>query len=175
MSTDPPSQHIVCDTGPLISLEKVTGGYHFIRRLYDRLIVPPAVMGELVAGQFETKEAYLHHFDAEDLVAVKHPTETSSTEAGEDKTEHLDEGEREAICLALELELPLLIEEEAGRDVARELGLHLSGIAGQLLKAVREEEISSDDASAKLTELRRAGRINRQIFEAVRAAFKNAS
>lgn len=75
--------------------------------------------------------------------------------------------------MALELELPLLIEEEAGRTVARELRLHISGIAGQLLKAAREEEISGNDASAKLTELRRAGRINQQIFDAVGTAIKN--
>ena len=98
MSTNPPRQ-VVCDTGPLISLEKITGGYRFIRRLYDRLIVPSAVMGELVAGQFETKHAYLRHFDVEDLVVVEQPAEPSSTG---DKIEHLDEGEREAIRLALE-------------------------------------------------------------------------
>lgn len=172
MSTNPPRQ-IVCDTGPLISLEKITGGYRFIGRLYDRLIVPPAVMDELVAGQFETKDAYLRHFNAEELVVVEPLVAPSSTEKIEDNTEHLDKGEREAIRLAFELELPLLIEEEAGRRVARELGLHISGIAGQVLKAVREEAISGDDASSKLTELRRAGRINRQVFEAVGAAIKS--
>ena len=172
MSTNPPRQ-IVCDTGPLISLEKITGGYRFIGRLYDRLIVPPAVMDELVAGQFETKDAYLRHFDAEDLVSVKHLGEPSSSGAIEDKTDHLDKGEREAIRLALELGLSLLIEEEAGRAVARELGLHISGVAGGLLKAVQEEAISVDTASAKLAELRRAGRINQQIFEAVSTAINN--
>lgn len=107
-------------------------------------------------------------------MVVKEPSKASVTEDFECKTGHLDEGERQALRLALELELPLLIEEEeAGRGVARELGLHISGIAGQLFKAVREEAISADDASTKLVELRRAGRINRQIFEAVDAAIKN--
>ena len=147
MSTNP-LRRIVCDTGPLISLEKITGGYYFIKRLYDRLIVPPAVMDELVAGQFETKDAYLRHFDVQDLVAVKPLAEPKSTGEIGNKTEHLDKGEREAIRLALELELPLLIEEEAGRTVARELGLHISGIAGQLLKAAREEE-SEDEVAAE--------------------------
>ncbi len=62
---------MVCDTGPLISLEKITGGYRFIGRLYDRLIMPSAVTDELVAGQFEAQEAYLRHFDAKGLVVVK--------------------------------------------------------------------------------------------------------
>lgn len=173
MSTDPPTRQIVSDTSPLISLEKITGGYRFIRRLYSRLVVPPAVIDELVAGQFQTKEAYLSHFDAEDFVVVKKLSETSSTEEIERQTRHLDEGERQAIQLALEQEMPLLIEEEAGRDVARALGIHISGIAGQLLKAAREEVISVEDASTKLVELMRAGRINRQIFEAVHDAMKN--
>ena len=177
MSTDPPPRQtprqIVSDTGPLISLEKITGGYRFIRRLYNRLLVPPAVMDELVAGQFETQEAYLRHFDAEDLVVVKQPSEVSSTKKIEGQTKHLDEGERQAIRLALELDLPLLIEEEAGRGVARALGLHISGMAGQLLKSVRERAISADDASNKLTELRWAGRINQHIFEAIRTAMKD--
>ena len=47
------------------------------------------------------------------------------------------------------MELPVLIEEEAGRGVARELGLHISGIAGQLLKTVRQDAISVDDASVR--------------------------
>ncbi len=166
-------RQIVCDTGPLISLEKIPGGYRFIGRLYDQLIVPPAVMDELVTGQFETREAYLRHFDAEDLITVTPLDSPRSTEEIQGKTVHLDEGEREAIQLALELELPLLIEEEAGRRVARKLGLQISGIAGQLLKALREEVISEDDASTKLTALRQAGRINREIFEAVDAAIRN--
>ena len=41
---------IVSDTGPLISLERMTGGFPFIRRLYDRIIVPPAVLDELGFG-----------------------------------------------------------------------------------------------------------------------------
>jgi predicted nucleic acid-binding protein len=68
-------------------------------------------MDELAAGQFETKNAYLRHFDAEGLVSAKRPSEEHSIEEVEDKTEHLDKGEREAIRSALELELPLLIEE----------------------------------------------------------------
>ena len=172
MSTSPLRQ-IVCDTGPLISLEKITSGYRFIGRLYDRLLVPPAVMDELVAGQFETKGAYLRHFDAEDLVSVEPVSEASSTGTLEDQTEHLDDGEREAIRLAIEQKLSLLIEEEAGRSMARELGIQISGIAGQLLKAARERLISAEESVSKLTELRRAGRINQQLFEAVRAAIDN--
>lgn len=162
------SRVIVCDTGPLISLEKLTGGYAFIRKLYDRLLIPPTVLRELVQGQFENADAYLDHFNVADLFHVEHPTADAPPE-----TASLDEGERQAIALALERRLPLLIEEEAGRTVARHLGLRISGIAGQLLKAVRVNVLPTAEASAKLDQLHRAGRINQRVFSAVHSAIQD--
>ena len=103
-------KRIVSDTSPLISLEKIDGGYTLFRRLYDKVFVPPAVLRELAAGLFESEEAYRSHFGIEDLLQVETPEHSEREE-----TEHLDPGEREAIALALEFDLPLLIEEEAGR------------------------------------------------------------
>ncbi len=37
----------VADTGALISLEKLTGGFLFIRKLYDRIYVPLQVLQEV--------------------------------------------------------------------------------------------------------------------------------
>jgi predicted nucleic acid-binding protein len=73
------------------------------------------VLRELAAGPFENEEAYLSHFGIDDLLRVETP-ERSAPE----NTQHLDAGEREAIALALEFDLPFLIEEEAGRTLARE-------------------------------------------------------
>ena len=160
-------KRIVSDTGPLISLEKITGGYLFIRRLYNRLIVPPAVLLELAAGAFESEAAYLRHYEIEDLIAVQSPSEV---EAENMAARPLDEGERQAIRLARELGLPLLIEEQAGREVAREMAVPISGIAGQLLRAVRKQAVVPEEAEGMLVQLRAAGRINRQVFEAVRCA-----
>ena len=160
-------KRIVSDTGPLISLEKITGGYLFIRRLYNRLIVPPAVLRELAAGAFESEAAYLRHYEIEDLIAVQSPSEV---EAENMAARPLDEGERQAIRLARELGLPLLIEEQAGREVAREMAVPISGIAGQLLRAVRKQAVVPEEAEGMLVQLRAAGRINRQVFEAVRGA-----
>jgi predicted nucleic acid-binding protein len=43
----------------------------------------------------------------------------------------------QAIQLALELALPLLIEEAVGRRVAQGMRIPISGIAGHVLKAFR--------------------------------------
>ena len=158
-------KRIVSDTSPLISLEKIDGGYTFFRQRYDRVLVPPAVLRELAAGPFDSEEAYLSHFGIDDLLRVEKPERSEREE-----TEHLDPGEREAIALALEFDLPLLIEEESGRAVARELEIRISGIAGQLLRAVREETIGTAQASRMLAELRGKGRINQQVFENVKRA-----
>ena len=78
-------------------------------------------------------------------------------------------GEAQAIQLALELALPLLIEETVGRRVARGLGIAISGIAGQILQAFRRGIITAQEARNKLLELFQAGRINRKIYEALLA------
>jgi hypothetical protein len=159
-------RQIVSNTGPLISLEKLTQGYAFIRHLYDTVIIPPAVLEEVAVGQFATPDEYLQHYAVGDLIemrAVSQPHELP-------EAERLHEGETQAIQLALELQLPLLIEETVGRRVAQSVGLQISGIAGQIIKAFRQSIIAAADAQDKLSELLRAGRINRKIYEALLAA-----
>lgn len=162
-------RRIVSDTGPLISLEKLSDGYRFIRLLYQRILIPEAVLRELAQGQFETEEDYLEHFGVRDLFDVR----TVPPDEPLPEIMPLDEGEREAIRLARFENLPLLIEEESGRQVARKLGMPISGIVGQLLKAVHLGVLSPAEAEHKLRELRMAGRINARIFEAVQQAIQN--
>ncbi|MBI5474845.1 MAG: hypothetical protein HY961_21095 [Ignavibacteriae bacterium] len=43
------AQNIVSNTGPIISLEHLPAGFKFIRKLYEKIILPEAVVEELVA------------------------------------------------------------------------------------------------------------------------------
>jgi predicted nucleic acid-binding protein len=52
---------IISNTGPLITLEKLSDGYGFIRKLYDRMLIPPTVLEELFQGQFVSAKAYIEH------------------------------------------------------------------------------------------------------------------
>jgi len=163
------ARKIVSDTGPLISLEKLSASYRFIRLLYDRILIPETVLQELAQGQFENEEGYLEHFRVGDLFEVRDvPSEEHFPE-----TKPLDKGERDAIRLARLENLPLLIEEEAGREVARNLGVPISGIAGQVLKAVHENLISPTEGKQKLRELSAAGRINARIHDAIAQAIQD--
>lgn len=151
---------IVSDTGPLISLEKITDGYGLMGKLYRQLLIPRGVAQELWPGMFASWDAYRKHYGLGDFVAVVEIQNVKSYPG----FETLDEGEKQAIHLALERRLPLLIEEEQGRQVAQALGLKVSGIAGQILKAYREKLMSADAAQAKLTELLKAGRIGKRLY-----------
>lgn len=161
-------RQIVSDTGPLITLEKLPDGYQFIRKLYSTIIIPPTVLTELVQGQFEHAEAYLSHYGIIDIIeVVAAPGGNSLLEL-----KALDLGEREAIQLSISRQLPLLIEEEAGRTAARKLGLRISGIAGQILLATRQGLIRAEEAEQKLRILYKARRINRTIYDGLLIAVR---
>ena len=159
-------RRIVSNTGPLISLEKLRQGYDFIRQLYDTIIIPPGVLAEVVEGQFATPHAYLQHYGIVDLIEIQ--AVSRSEQLPEVTRLHI--GEAQAIQLARELALPLLIEETVGRRVAQSLGISISGIAGQMLKAFHQGSLTAQEARDKLLELLQAGRINRKIYEALLAA-----
>ncbi len=38
---------IVSNTGPLISLEKLNDGFSFIRKLYEKILIPQKVLDEV--------------------------------------------------------------------------------------------------------------------------------
>jgi predicted nucleic acid-binding protein len=158
-------RRIVSNTGPLISLEKLYQGYDFIRQLYDTIIIPPGVLDEVAEGQFATPHAYLQHYGIVDLIEVRIVSRNESLP----EAARLHVGEAQAIQLALELALPLLIEETVGRRVAQGMGISISGIAGQVLKAFRQGGITAQEARNKLRELLQAGRINRKIYDGLLA------
>jgi predicted nucleic acid-binding protein len=87
---------IISNTGPLITLEKLSNGYGFIRKLYDQVLIPPAVLEELFQGQFISAEAYFEHYNVADLLEV-----VEVNQKIQPALEHLDGGEQEAIQLAL--------------------------------------------------------------------------
>ena len=58
----------------------------------------------------------------------------------------LDLGESEAIALALELELPLIIDEKKGRKIALKEGIQIIGLLGIIYLNIKKENISEVEA-----------------------------
>lgn len=156
-------REIVSDTGPLISLERLPDGYQWRRELYAGIRLPPSVTEELLAGGYQNLAAYEQHFGIDSLL------QTSTLRGGQVPPElaHLHPGETDAIRLALDLGLELLIEEEMGRRMAERLEVPYSGIAGQLLIAVQEGVLPKAEGRRQLRILFDRGRVNQRVFDTV--------
>ena len=85
----------------------------------------------------------------------------------------LDAGEAEAITLALERQLPILIDERKGRAIAQQKHLIVTGFAGLLLLAIRKNVLQPVSAQALLDQAIRNGfRMSDKLYQQVLAAYR---
>ena len=121
---------IVCNTGPLIALERV-GLLHLFGSLFGHVLVPAAVEREFLAGQ----PVGTSFFEARASGSIQ----VSVLEIAPDPLlkSLLDEGEAAVIQLAQALRIDqVLIDERKGRKVARDIyGLRTLGTVRVLLEA----------------------------------------
>lgn len=120
---------VVSDTSPIRALHHV-GLTKLLERLYGRVYVPGAVAEELrrAGPRFASFDVANYPF-----LIVESPQDERRVRELEGK---LDRGEAAAIVLALERAADVvLIDELAGRAVARELGLKVIGVLGVLSQA----------------------------------------
>lgn len=129
---------VVSDSTPLIHLAKI-GRLELLREFFGEIIIPEAVYRECV----------LEGGESEDAKAIKNAGWIKVEKISDERLRHtlmleLDEGESEAIVLALEKNAELiLIDDYDGREVARALGLRVVGTIGILLRAKFRGEIES--------------------------------
>lgn len=123
---------VVSDTSPIINLAAI-GQLELIPALFHQVVIPPAVFHEIVVqgvGLSGSKE--LQHANWIEVRACSDLQLLVSIKAQKDI--HL--GEAEALCLALELRADaILLDDAAGRDLARSYHLSFIGVLGVLLKA----------------------------------------
>ena len=115
----------VSDTSPLIAL-KHAGLLEKLSQLFQRIAVPPSVMRELSVKEKE-------YFRSLDFLSVEEPHDERLVAVLKTVA---DEGEAEAIALALEKNSLLVIDDLKGRKLARRLGLRIIGTLG-LLKVMK--------------------------------------
>ena len=123
---------VVSNTSPITNLAAV-GQLNLLQQLYTRIIIPQAVYQEMagvrytVPGTMEVQT--LSWIQTQEVIDRNLVTELQT---------ELDEGESEAIALAIELTADrLLIDDYAGRTVASRFGLNFTGVLGVLLVAKR--------------------------------------
>ena len=128
---------VVSDTSPIRAMAHL-GLLPLLSEIYGGVVIPQAVFSELLRkGKWfdSVPVAALSKFE------VRFPTD-------EIRITHeflqLDVGEREAIQLALELNADaLLIDEAAGRSVAKQYGLLTTGTLGVLSQAKQRGFVSA--------------------------------
>jgi len=142
---------IVADAGPLIGLARARV-LSLLESLYTNVLIPPAVEAELRVDSPLPGAVALGEALAAGWLQVADVPPTGSL-AGLEKL--LDRGEAQAICLAEDRGLRLLIDERLGRRVASRRGVTVIGTGAVLLAAKAAGHLVA--VSPVLVELERQG------------------
>jgi len=136
-----PLTYIVSDTGPIIGLCKI-GKIEILESLTNKTLIPPYVYKELF-GKIGF-ESHCIEKSLREFITVKEP-EVSLPGMPDASLAELGEGERQAILLAMSFgkNALLLMDDAAGRAVARKLHISLTGLVGLLLLSKEKGVIGS--------------------------------
>jgi uncharacterized protein len=120
---------VISNTSPIINLAAI-GQLSLLRQLYGQIVIPEAVYIEIVgrgAGQSGADEVA-----AADWIQTRQVANRTAVTALQIE---LDDGEAEAIALAVEASANLLLlDEELGRIIASRFGLRFVGLLGCLIE-----------------------------------------
>jgi len=136
-------QSIVSDTTTLIILGKL-GRYDLLENLFSKIYIPQEVMREI---DIKSDGVY-QEIEKNSLFETKEIKDMALFALLDGI---LDKGESEAIVLAKELELILLIDEKKG---AKNMGLSIIGLIGVLILNVKKNLISNQEALVILEEIK---------------------
>lgn len=142
---------VVADSTPLISLMKA-GQLSVLEALYGEVLIPQAVYTELTSNakcaaesEWIRTSSFLRLVFVQDQGAARQLRSATG----------LDAGESEAIVCAKENQADVvLMDEAAGRETARLMGLHIQGTIGVLLRAFDQKVLTADEADAAFRKLR---------------------
>ena len=154
---------VVSDTTPLISLMKI-GRLGLVEQLFGEIQIPDAVYTELITNtQFLEEAQQIQNSSFIKRVAIE---DNKSVDLLRRAT-GLDRGESEAIILSDICHADLLLMDEVkGRQVAKQMGLHLMGTVGMLRVAYEEKLFSYEDIIECIEVLRASGRhISDRLFK----------
>jgi uncharacterized protein len=124
---------IISNASPLINLARI-GKLDLLQQLYGEITIPEQVWREVVVEGVGQPGA-----DEVKAAAWIRRRAVVNTPLVRSLQQELDAGEAEAIALALEMGAELLLmDERLGRESARHLGVHYSGLIGVLVEAKRK-------------------------------------
>ena len=157
---------VVSDTTALIIFAK-SDSIWLLSNLFKKIYIPQAVYDELMAKNDIVKYR-VKQFDKIYLKSVSDKQILNRIERL-----NIDKGEIEAISLAIELDLRLIIDERKGRKIALNQGLRIVGILGILIENYRQSFLSFEEVELyfelfKTNGLRVSGELERMFFDRLR-------
>ena len=124
---------VVSDSTTLIILGDL-GKLVYLRNIFSTVFIPQKVYEEI---------NFKKDFALPEYIKVAEPKETEQLQ---ELKMLLDDGESEAIALALEKRLPLIIDEKKGRKIAKNLSLDILGLLGVVYLNIKKGFIGVEDA-----------------------------
>jgi uncharacterized protein len=124
---------VVCNATPLINFA-VINRLDILPAMFGQVVIPQAVYDETTDSGFPGSQVVLQAIDSGWLQVCTVSTVVTAIPPG------LDDGEREAIALALETgEQRILLDEREARKIAQSFGLQVIGTLGILLLAKNQQ------------------------------------
>ena len=143
---------IISDSSTLIILSDLNR-FNLLCNLFSQIIIPNAVYQEINAK----KEIILPNF-----IEV---CEVKNSEMVKNLNMLLDLGESQAIALALEMNLKLIIDEKKGRKIAINQGIKIIGLLGIIYLNIKKEFITKNEAKVFLNNAIKNGyRISQKLI-----------
>ena len=152
---------VVSDTTPLITLMKA-GRLGILHSLFGEVRIPEAVFSEATGNEtFKNEADIIRNSEYIKVVKVRDQRQVEFLQ----RATGLDIGESEAIIYADKIKADLLLmDEAAGRKVAQNMSLPITGSIGILIKAYKSGIITADEADDALGWIKKA---NRHISESL--------
>jgi hypothetical protein len=137
---------VVSDTSPILGLSAI-GYLELLQDQFGEIFIPQAVLAELkVETDFRGTDAIQQ---ALSNGWIK-PKDIQNKPLAQSLSLELDRGESEAITLAIDLGMDMIVmDERIGREHAKALGLKTVGILGVLLSAKKYGKIDSVGSAMK--------------------------
>ena len=135
---------VVSDTTTLIVLEK-RGRFDLLANLFHEVLIPTSVFNEINHKSTIILPAFMQ------TKSVTQDSELANLK------QLLDDGESEAIKLAKDNSLPLIIDEKKGRKIATNMGLKIIGLLGVIYLNIKRGYLSKEEATTLFDEISKDG------------------
>ena len=146
---------VVSDTTPIISLLKIDK-LSLLPEMFEEILVPEAVYKELTANSaFEEEAKIISHSS---FIKIREVSNMDNVQILQRAT-GLDKGESEAIILADEVDADLLLmDENQGRNVAKRMGINITGTIGILINAYQSGLLNRESVLSCIGDLKNSRR-----------------